>query len=185
MVLNKYEYTVNYKVIVTTTDGVNEVERIYYIDVGVEITSEEYLIDEENMLIRRVMPKTTVEEFRSKLEIRGKEEGKIKEGEREVTDKTEWVKTGMKIKFETGEKEYTIVVVGDVDKNGDTNIIDMLRVNGDRLEIKKLEGKDMIAAGDVNEDGKIDYDDVMIINEYRVLQDRERLKAAINNTTNN
>ena len=60
--------------------------------------------------------------------------------------------TGAKVKVE--DKEYTLVVLGDVNGDGKITPLDYVKIKNNIMNITKLEGV-YISAGDVNKDGKI------------------------------
>lgn len=60
--------------------------------------------------------------------------------------------TGAKVKVE--DKEYTLVVLGDVNGDGKITPLDYVKIKNNIMNITKLEGVN-ISAGDVNKDGKI------------------------------
>ena len=62
--------------------------------------------------------------------------------------------------MEIGKKEYTLIVSGDLNKDGKVSIIDLMKMKRYIIannELTELELK----AGDINDDGKIDIIDVM------------------------
>jgi len=68
------------------------------------------------------------------------------------------IKTGDVL--EIGKKEYTLIVSGDLNKDGKVSIIDLMKMKRYIIannELTELELK----AGDINDDGKIDIIDVM------------------------
>jgi hypothetical protein len=66
--------------------------------------------------------------------VKGYKDGK------EITDKTAKIATGMKIKITLNHEhiEYTAVVKGDVDGDGNSNFKDILQVNKHRLNKIKI-----------------------------------------------
>ena len=73
-------------------------------------------------------------------------------------------KTGDKIKITIGayEREYTIVIRGDVDGNGEIGIIDYIRIKKDIMDTEKLFGI-YYEAADVNNNNEIDIIDYIRI----------------------
>ena len=102
--------------------------------------------------------------------IRQKYTAKIFKDILEITEGN--IATGMSIKIFEGEKEvgnYTAVVTGDTDGDGDANIKDMIKINNYRLygTTNNFEGVYQTAA-DVNRDENIDIKDMIRINNYRL-----------------
>ncbi len=65
--------------------------------------------------------------------------------------------------------QYTIIITGDTNEDGEANFQDILQINKHRLEKEKLEGANL-KAGDVNQDEKTDFQDILQINKYRLLK---------------
>ena len=74
--------------------------------------------------------------------------------------------TGMIAKVGT-KTQYVLAIKGDVNRDGEIDFEDILKINKHRLEKQKLEGVDLIA-GDINKDGKTDFEDILMINKYRL-----------------
>ena len=129
-----------------------------------KITSTEYKIFEEKLMIKEIQPKATVGEIKNK--IQGEMEFKIINAKGETVSNTEKVATGYKIKLEDN-KEYTLVVTGDSNGDGETDIKDILAINKHRLNKAELVGA-FLEAGDVNKDGKTDIKDILQINKFRL-----------------
>ena len=87
-----------------------------------------------------------------------------KEGKK--LDENEIVSTNSQLVI-SSEIKYELIVIGDVDGNGESNIKDIMSINKHRLEKLKLTGV-YLQAGDVNGDGKVDIKDIMKINKYRL-----------------
>ena len=79
-------------------------------------------------------------------------------------------KTGMiiKLQYEQDEVAFTLIVRGDVDKNGTADFWDMIEINQHRLGIDLLDDVCMVA-GNVDEtDNEFGFWDIIKINEYRL-----------------
>ncbi len=132
------------------------------------ITSNEYKIDTLKAYITYIQPKTTVDNFKNKIETNAT---KIEVYKNNVlVENSSFVATGMTIKltYEEEEATFTLIVRGDVDKNGTADFWDMLEINEHRLGIKTL--NDMcVTAGDVDDtDNEFGFWDIVKINQYRL-----------------
>lgn len=123
-------------------------------------TSEKYDIEEN--IIKHIQPNTSLASFKSY--ITNNSSYMIKEGDKIITE-TEKIKTGQVLII--GQTSYMLIVTGDVNKDGDSDIKDILAINKHRLNKSKL--KDIyLIAGDVNNDNKADILDILKINKYRL-----------------
>ena len=136
-----------------------------------EIEFEDYNEINENgkKYIENIQPKTTLEEFISedKIKTNGTIEV-IKNGEK-ITNSETKISTGMTLKISLNNEaiEYTIVVKGDTNGDGDSNISDIMQINKHRLKKTQLTNENFLA-GDVNKNDIIDINDLMKINKYRL-----------------
>lgn len=74
--------------------------------------------------------------------------------------------TGMTLKVtNNGEADYTIVIYGDNNGDGEIDIIDLLKVQKNLLGASKLEGA-YLKASDVNKDGEVDIIDLLKIQKH-------------------
>ena len=127
----------------------------------IEILKDDSEYRQNENYIYKINPETKYKDFKEQIktditcEIEGKEE-------------QENIKTGDKL-IVTGdneEKEYTLIVAGDVNKDGLTEIRDIFAINSYRRKKGELE-EACIKAGDVNGDGQTDIKDIFKINSYR------------------
>ena len=116
----------------------------------------------------KIHPEKTVEELEMNL-ITNAEEIKVYTKDKEEISEIEILGTGMQIEIKLGVEtiEFTLVVTGDADGDGEVKVSDMTIVNKHRLNKKALEGE-YLFAGDVTGDGKIDIKDLVKINKYRL-----------------
>lgn len=123
-------------------------------DVPAEIESEKYVIEEG--YISKVLPKTTVQKFKENVASKGKVVFTDEAGN--VLSDDSPIKTGTIIKI--GEKlQYSIVVTGDVNKDGELDIDDLAEMKFHIIETKQLSGIKFKAA-DIDTDKDITIDDI-------------------------
>ena len=113
-------------------------------------------------MITEIQPNTKNENFKKK--INSTKEFDLYQEEEKINDDA-ILKTGQILKV--GNQEYTIVVSGDVDGDGISNIRDILKINKCRLKRAEIEGAEFLA-GDINKDKKIDIMDILKINKFRL-----------------
>ena len=118
------------------------------------ITSKKYKIGEK--YITRIVPETTVEEFRGNVITN--EEMVFTDGLGNVIGEKEIIKTGTKLKV-GNEKEYILIVIGDIDKDGIININDLARIRLHLIDLKLLTGIELYAA-DVDNDNDVTINDI-------------------------
>lgn len=74
--------------------------------------------------------------------------------------------TGMTLKLaNSGESNYTIVIYGDNNGDGEIDIVDLLKVQKSILNVGNLEGA-YLKASDVNKDGTVDIVDLLKIQKH-------------------
>lgn len=138
-------------------------------ELDVKFDGYEEVEDEETkeLYVTKINPKTTLAEFENKIITNG--EIQIYHEEKEITESSTLLVTGMKMKvtLKTEEKEYNIVVLGDVDGNGTSDLNDILAINRYRLGKGTLTGA-YLKAGDVTGDEKTNLTDILKINRYRL-----------------
>ena len=93
----------------------------------------------------------------------------VYKGNEEITDKKIKTSTGMKVKISLNNEnyEYTTVVKGDTNGDGESNLRDLLQVNKHRLN-KSLLRAEYLLAGDVNKDNEVNLKDLLQMNKYRL-----------------
>ncbi len=121
-----------------------------------KITSEKYVINNEDKDISRIPPKTTVADFRQNVTT--KQEMVFTDKEGNVLTDESIIGTGMTVKV--GKTlQYTLVVTGDVDGDKLVTIDDLARIKLHLIDIEKLEGIELKAAN-VDNDNMISINDV-------------------------
>ena len=123
-----------------------------------EITSSKYTIKER--MILNVGEKTSIETFKGLLTVNRPIKVVDKEGKEQVGE--EIVKTGMKLKVEEENIEYTIVVIGDLNGDGRRTITDLAKAKLHIIEEEILENENLQAL-DVDKNGTISITDIAIL----------------------
>ena len=120
------------------------------------ITSSVYQIDTETNQISRILPDTSVSTFRSQIST---EVGyKIVNTSGEELQDTDFVGTRCKLITDTN-KEYTLIVTGDLNGDGRTTLTDLSRLRKYDLGIVTIQ-PEYEKASDINNDGRISLTDI-------------------------
>lgn len=107
----------------------------------------------------KAIPNTTVKAMVNELGITSYEVSK--EGAKKAdTDK---IGTGYVLKDTKNKKEYTLVVLGDVNGDGEVNTGDTFLIKQVIMEVKQLTSESMKKAADVNSDGQINTGDSFLM----------------------
>ena len=134
-----------------------------------KVTVNEYNTEKLNGIIylENINSKTTLKEIKNNINTNGTI--KVYKDNKEITDSTTKISTGMKIKVTLNNENYesTIVVKGDTNGDGEADIKDILAINKHRLNKVKLKDEYLLA-GDVTKDGVTDIKDLLKINKYRL-----------------
>lgn len=140
--------------IILTEEGFYEInakdkaENITTINFEIIVNQEEQYQIKENT-IENITNNTKRIDFEKMLKIEEKYE--ILRNE-EILEKDSVIATGDILRTESGQ-EYTLIVVGDINKDGDVNIKDLIRMRKYLLGEKELDDSEKLA-GDCNLDGK-------------------------------
>lgn len=121
------------------------------INVGIFSEHKEYQIKEET--IQNIINNTKRIDFEQKLNLKTQYE--IIRNDRNLED-DDIIATGDILKTSTGEK-YTLIVTGDINKDGDVNIKDLIKMRKYLLERNNLDETEKLAA-----DCNLDGDDINI-----------------------
>lgn len=118
--------------------------------------SDVYKIGEEDIM--KIEGETTIENFKKNIET--SLDLTFEDGDLEITDDNQIIKTGMKLKL-SNDKEYVLIVRGDVNCDGRLSLIDLSKTVVHYNEAKgyELTGAAKKAA-DMNIDGKVSLIDV-------------------------
>lgn len=143
-----------------TTDPNQNVQPVEPVVVKESIKTS-YVID--GGYLYGVNPETKVADFLSKITIvEGGGDITVLNGNNEaVTDG--YIATGYKIK--TPKQEFTVIILGDADKDGEFSIFDIMLIKRFLLELGDLDGLAKLAA-DVNCDHEIDLFDILYIKRH-------------------
>lgn len=120
-----------------------------------------------NKYIDNIAPSTTVENLINNVETNGTIS--VYNDNKEITDKKIKISTGMKVKISLNNEnhEFTIVVKGDTNGDGESDLRDLLQINKHRLN-KTLLKAEYLLAGDVNKDNVVNLKDLLQINKFRL-----------------
>ena len=139
--------------------------KIMHID-EIEIIEEDE--NDGTIYIKGIQPKTPISNVLEKIKTNGDiEVFDIKSNK--VEDYTKYATSKMILRITKGEKfkEYTLVVRGDVNSDGNANFADILVMNRHRLYKVQLVGA-YFRAGNVQEDKVVDFVDMLKVNKYRL-----------------
>ena len=130
------------------------------------LTSDVYTVDDD--YVERVPAWTSIADYLANMKSNGTMVVYDKNGN-EITDLTKYVGTGMIIKATKGDEEIskTIIVVGDVNGDGQIKLLDVSKVNQHFVGKSLLDGI-YLKAADMNGDGKVKLLDVSKINQAYV-----------------
>lgn len=135
----------------------------------VNITSKDYLVSELYSYIGRILPQTTIVQFKNNFNIDHDKVHIYKDESLETEIDGGLVGTNMAVTFEGVEKTYKISVVGDFDGNGLSNQIEIKQLINHIVFGGENELKDIIAlSADVNKDNEINQIDLNLLINYVV-----------------
>lgn len=117
--------------------------------------------------IDNIAPSTTMENLINNVGTNGTIT--VYKDNKEITDKKIKISTGMKVKISLNNEnhEFTIVVKGDTNGDGESDLRDLLQINKHRLN-KTLLTAEHLLAGDVNKDNEVNLKDLLQINKFRL-----------------
>ena len=111
---------------------------------------------QEDGCITKILPETTIADFKSNLST--EENVVIKNKEGQIAENSDIVKTGMTLEF--GGTQYKLSVIGDTNGDGKITITDVVQCQLHVSNIKMLEGE-RAKSSDMNSDGKKSITDVV------------------------
>ena len=114
-----------------------------------------------------ISPETTLEKMKENITTNGTI--KVYSNNKEITGSKDLVTTSMKLEISLDDEklELTIVVKGDTNGDGKSDLYDILEINKHRLN-KALLTNERLLAGDVDNNNKVDIDDILRINKFRL-----------------
>ena len=126
----------------------------------------EYSIDEKKCLIN-ITPNTTFKDMISHITTNGIIT--LNNENEKITNNEEIISTGMNLTITLNNEscEFIIVVKGDTNGDGESNLKDLLQVNKHRLNKVQLKDE-FLLAGDVTGDNIVDLKDLLKINKFRL-----------------
>lgn len=127
------------------------------VDDDLYVKSDEYVV--KNDLIKNIAANTSLEELKSKLRTNAKQFKLIKNGQ-EVDN----ISTGT-ILVLNNDRNYTLVVTGDINGDGYHNGLDLTLLINHILERILIQDEIESMASDMNDDGKIDIVDLSMMNK--------------------
>ena len=165
LISDKTSVTISYTeddVIKTTIQPITVIQRL-----KISIVEYNEVNKDGVKYIDNIALSTTIEEMINHIETNGTI--KVYKGIEEITDKKIKTSTGMKVKISLNNEnyEYTIVVKGDTNGDGESNLKDLLQINKHRLN-KSLLTAEHLLAGDVNKDNEVNLKDLLQINKFRL-----------------
>lgn len=120
-----------------------------------KITSDVYIINNEDKDISRIAPKTTVAQFKNNVET--EQEMVFLDSKGNILGEDSIIASGMTIKV--GKTlEYTLIVTGDLDNDGNITVNDLAQVKLHLIDYEKLTGI-CLKAADLDLDGTITVND--------------------------
>lgn len=129
---------------------------------------EDIIIDDDNKVIDKIIPKTTVANLISSISTNGSIS--IFDSENNtINDNNKKLGTGYKVKIEGNDQvyEYLISVKGDTTGDGNINVSDIVDVANTIVNDRNL-AKVYYSASDYNEDSSINVKDIVSIARYIV-----------------
>lgn len=123
--------------------------------------------EEENIYLKNIAPETTIQEVLEDINTNATIE--IYKGTEKIDNTETTICTGMKISFmfNNEQMDYTIIVTGDSNGDGESDFKDMLKINRHRLNKSNMIGE-YLEAADINGDGQVDFKDMIKINKFRL-----------------
>lgn len=114
----------------------------------------------EDQTITKIVPNTNVETFISNIQTNANSVEILDKDGKEANGN---ITTGMILNLNK-ELQYVLIVIGDVNEDGNLDIVDLSILNKTILGIKQL-NQQQILAGDLNFDNKNDIVDISILNK--------------------
>ena len=164
MVTGYDKNTIGEQELTVTYDGKTATFYIEVISGEIEVDSEKYdiMVKDEKRYICNIEPKTTLQEMKNNIDTNAEIE--IYKGTQKIEDENVKLATGMKLKVYTNSEsiEYTIVVTGDLNGDGEMEDIDLLKLARYKAGLDEtLQGEYLQAANIYNDDNIADDTDLL------------------------
>lgn len=160
---NQWEDLINLQL--NGRSNVNACIKAFTVDEYIEktlIKTEQYEIEQNKKQIKKVLPGTNVMNFLNNFT--SEDTLKVYDIYGNEMQENDIVGTGMELKLLQTNNSYKIVVVGDVNGDGDITATDLLKIKRDLVNIENLE-EEYKQAGDVNFSGGITPSDLLQIKQ--------------------
>ncbi len=165
LTIGKTNVTISYtenNVTKTTTQSITVTKKL-------EISFDGYneVNKDGNKYVDNIAPNTNLEDMINNVETNGTIT--VYKDNKVITNNKTKMSTGMKIKISLNNEnyEFTTVIKGDTNGDGESNLKDLLQINKHRLNKTKLTAEYLLA-GDVNKDDEVNLKDLLQINKYRL-----------------
>ena len=131
-----------------------------------DLTTDRYNID-ENLMINKIKDKLMFNDFITDFTVNSNVEIKVFKNDTEI-DYTKALGTGYKLKTYSNEElrnEYTLIVSGDINGDGQANALDIMYMKRHILGKSTLDNT-LFKAGDINESNSVNATDIMFMKRY-------------------
>lgn len=147
--------------------GISGTTTIEYVITINKITSGKYLMPDEISIIRKILPKTTIDDFKKEFSIEANKVHIYKDEKTQTEIKEGYIKSNMIIKFDGVEEKYTALVVGDINGDGLANQVELQNIIKHIIGLKKyqLTGERLLCA-DINTDNVVNQKDLKLLINY-------------------
>jgi len=154
------------KYILTAVDKASNTTTVSFeIELSDIVTSTEYIVAEDERIVRNINPGMKVTQFVQGLDAEMQFE--IIDQNGNVVSETAPVATGYQIKMQNG-KTYTLIVTGDLNGDGEMNDIDLLRIARYIAGLDKNLTGIYLKAANIYEDNNL-ADDIDLLKMVRIL----------------
>jgi len=162
LAIDKTYVTISY----TENDITQTTTQKIVVDEKLKITSDKYGVQEK--YINKIESNTEIQKFKEQI-LSNCQEMNIYNKDGSLQEELTIIETGMKIelKYKNQISILTLVVQGDANGDGKTDLRDIFAINKHRLNQVNLQNEYLLA-GDFNQDGETDLRDIFQINKFRL-----------------